>query len=194
MGKQLSRIANLDLQVSPESWVFRFIFWVSGFSPFSGCLDSVPFLGVWIQSLFWVSGFSPFSGCLDSVPFSGCLDSVPQSLFWVSGFSPFSGCLDSVPFLGVWIQSLFLGVWIQSLSPFSGCLDSVPFSGCLDSVPSLKPFSLVSTRTCSGRYPDSIKSLASSSTSRWGKGREEKPLPEGYLSIPTRRASFLPVS
>jgi hypothetical protein len=89
MGKQLSRIANLDLQVSPESWVFRFIFWVSGFSPFSGCLDSVPFLGVWIQSLFWVSGFSPF--------------------FWVSGFSP------SVPFLGVWIQSLFLGVWIQSL-------------------------------------------------------------------------------
>jgi hypothetical protein len=59
MGKHLSRIANLDLQVSRESWVFRFIFWVSGFS--LGCLDSV---------------FLPVS--------AGCLDSL---LCWVSGFT-----------------------------------------------------------------------------------------------------------
>jgi hypothetical protein len=58
MGKHLSRIANLDLQVSRESWVFRFIFWVSGFS--LGCLDSV---------------FLPVSaGCLDSL-----LDSVSSA-------------------------------------------------------------------------------------------------------------------
>jgi hypothetical protein len=112
----LARIVGVQIHFLGV-WI-QSLFWVSGFSPFSGCLDSVPFLGVWIQSLFlgvWIQSLSPFSGCLDSVPFLGVWI---QSLFWVSGFSPFfwvSGFSPSVPFLGVWIQSLFLGVWIQSL-------------------------------------------------------------------------------